>query len=105
VPLGLKNPKQVLRGWINDAKFEKGNLEPEFIEEIVRRRAICEVCPHNSKLHPPTERTDEHCTICKCPITKKTACLECNCGLDYWNLNNPDDQKELKWTYYIKKDE
>jgi hypothetical protein len=98
----LKNPEKIIEGWYNDARFEKGDLEDHLMAEIIRRRAICAECSFNSKFFPPTERNDEHCTCCGCPIVKKTASFESSCGLEDHNKNNPDDQKELKWTWYDK---
>ena len=46
IPKGLSNPKQILEGWINDYNFD--NLPKEQVEEILKRRAICELCPFNS---------------------------------------------------------
>jgi hypothetical protein len=100
LPQALKNPEDVINGWVNDAKFEKGTLDEPFMDEIIRRRAICNECPMNSKFHPPTEREDEFCTCCGCPIAKKTACFECNCGIQEHNEKFPEDRQELKWTYF-----
>jgi hypothetical protein len=45
-----------------------------------------------------TGRADEHCTLCGCNIHLKTACLQCNCGIEVHNQKNPDNKMELKWT-------
>lgn len=111
VPKGLSNPKEVLEGWINDYNFK--DLKPEEIEEIVKRRAICEECPFNSikaktseeykkllGINYATDRDDLHCSICGCPISKKTASLSSSCGLETYNNNNPDNIQQLKWSSY-----
>lgn len=57
--------------------------------EIARRRFICASCPFNSSnavsTGYKTDRFDEHCIMCGCTITRKTASLEANCGLDCCN--------------------
>lgn len=111
LPKGLSNPKQVLEGWINDYNFD--NLPKEEIEVILNRRSICEECPLNSinamtsKEHKDlfgfnyiTEREELHCSICSCPIKQKTASLSSDCGLEYYNENNPDNKQPLKWNKY-----
>lgn len=111
IPKGLSNPKQVLEGWINEYNFD--SLEVKEVEEIIKRRAICEECPLNSinaktskeykdlfDLHYYTDRDDLHCSICSCPIKQKTASLSSNCGLEYYNENNPDNKQPLKWNKY-----
>lgn len=108
VPRALKNPEAILEGWINDVKLHHGNLPDDEIAEIIRRRSICEGCPFLSsnavanELHYKTDRTDNHCIMCGCPITKKTASLQSNCGIEYYNEQNPNAQLPLKWTAYTK---
>lgn len=57
--------------------------------EIARRRFICASCPFNSSnavtTGYKTDRFDEHCIMCGCTITRKTASLEANCGIDCCN--------------------
>lgn len=50
-----------------------------------------------------TKRTDEHCTLCSCPILTKTASLSSDCGAKAYNLSHPGDQKPILWEKYIKK--
>lgn len=104
---GLKDPEAVIRGWINDAKLQRGDLPEDEEAEILRRRAICETCPYMSRNAMEagiyyTKRPDDHCILCSCPIKKKTADLESNCGIEEFNKQNKRKQKELKWTAYIK---
>jgi TPP-dependent indolepyruvate ferredoxin oxidoreductase alpha subunit len=112
IPKAMSNPLQIIEGIRNDIKFNNKNLKEEELDEIVRRRLICNNCPLNSinakeskeysdlfNGHYSTNRTDFHCSICSCNIDLKTASLSSNCGLEYYNENNKDIQ-ELKWTKY-----
>ena len=110
LPKALSNPEKIIEGIINDVKLKSGTLPEDEQEEIIRRRLICETCPFNSELaktnaaiNYKSDRTDFHCSICQCNIDWKTACLECNCGLETHNAKNPDAPIALKWTRYIKK--
>ena len=50
-----------------------------------KRKAICDVCPHNSKYHKKTiyERLlGRYCKICKCPLKYKMSLDFVNCGLE-----------------------
>ena len=108
IPKGLKNPQQVLEGWINDYNFD--NLPKEEVEEILKRRAICEQCPFNSinaktskeyfdvfQKHYETERNELHCSVCACPIKTKTASLDSECGL---SADDKTKDLQLKWNKY-----
>lgn len=107
---GLKHPESVLEGWVNDIKMENGSLTENEINLILKRRIICEECPLNSiKAKTSKEYFDLygshyessldflHCSICSCPIKKKTACISCHCGLTEYNDKNPDNFQNLKW--------
>ncbi len=64
--------------------------------EIVRRRFICSSCPFNSsnavtKLGYVTNRIDEHCVMCGCTITRKTASLDSACGITCCNATPLSD--------------
>jgi len=108
VPKGLANPVNILEGWINDYNFD--NLPKEEVEEILKRRAICEQCPFNSvnaktskeyfdvfQKHYETERDELHCSICACPIKTKTASLDSECGL---SADDKTKDLQLKWNKY-----
>lgn len=102
---GLKHPDDVIEGWVNDAKLENGNLSDDETTEIIRRRKICEECPFMSRNaikagNYSSNRTDDHCIHCKCPIKKKTACLNCNCGIENYNRLVKKEAMPLKWTSY-----
>lgn len=106
----VKHPELVIEGWVNDAKLNRGQLSEEETAEILRRRAICETCPFMSKNAQLsgnyfTKRQDEHCIHCGCPIAKKTASLESNCGIEVYNQNNKTKQLPLKWEVYVKPQE
>lgn len=102
IPLALKNSPEVVEGIINSVKLSFGHLPKNEQDEIIRRKAICHLCPFMSKNaeNYKSDRVDEHCTICQCNIGFKTSCLECNCGIEVHNQNNPDNKMELKWTKY-----
>lgn len=110
IPKSFKNPLEIIEGWKNDYKMENDKLTDEQVEVILKRRAICESCPFNSTnaktsqeykdLYKENYKTDLnflHCAICSCPITKKTACLHCQCGIGEYNLKNPNNKQALKW--------
>lgn len=116
VKQGVKNPHLVLEGMYNSAKMEYGQMEQDQIDEIVRRRLICDGCPYMSKnamkspeyfelfgKHYSTSRNDDHCSLCSCPIRTLTASLSAECGLHVYNEKNKDKQKELNWTNYYAK--
>lgn len=99
---GIKNIDQVINGIRNDVRFESGDLGKDIEDEIIRRRLICNTCPFMSTNQIKnglykTDREDEHCTLCSCNIKYKTSCLICNCGIEEYNKNNPENQLELKW--------
>jgi hypothetical protein len=102
------------------------NMLPEDEQaEIIRRRFICSSCPFNSsnavvKLGYVSNRIDEHCVMCGCTITRKTASLESACGItccnaaplsdctckdknlqEYNRVNNVN--MEVKWKAYKNK--
>lgn len=98
---------------IRRAFFSKMNMD---VEEIERRRGICETCPFNSK-HVPTKnmsfinkarkktlKNEPFCTACNCQIKEKTASPLDECGLvekgepPKWNriILETTDKKEIK---------
>lgn len=115
LPEGLKNAPAVLEGIVNTVKMEYGALDDAKKEEIIRRRVICQGCPFMSKnathsseyeevvgKHYSSDREDEHCTFCGCPIETRTAALIKPCGIATWNKNHKDRQLTLKWESYGK---
>lgn len=97
-------------GWINDAKIQNGTLSDEELDIVLKRRITCEGCPFNSEKaktseeykelfgeHYTTDRKELHCSVCACMISKKTASLESNCGLESYNEKHPENEQELKW--------
>ena len=102
IPKAFKNADKIIEGVVNTVKLELNTLPQDQQDEIVRRRVICATCPLQSE----NATTDgwytsdlpfTHCTVCKCNINAKTACLSCNCGLELLK-----DNQELKWTSYEK---
>lgn len=93
-----ENKEHIIHGFLNAVKNELGHLPEEQQKVIAERRVICSGCPYNSvnakkdKTYV-SNRLDEHCILCTCNIFAKTACLECNCGIE--TLNN--ENIELKW--------
>jgi hypothetical protein len=109
VPRGLKNIDGVIEGIKNNIKLNNGSLPEDLQEEILKRRLICQYCPfmsENAKTskeyfelfneHYNSQRTDEHCSICGCPLSTRTASLSSNCGLEHYN-NTHENKIELKW--------
>ena len=80
----------------------------EDLDLIIERRMICSSCPYmslnavngfeiNGQKHTyKTDRDDDHCIHCGCPVITRTASLKKNCGLDNYNYENKTDI-ELKW--------
>lgn len=102
----VENPTAVAKGIINDAANSLNILDEAKQKEIAKRRDICKNCPYNSdnaKLAGwyQSERPDLHCSLCSCNIDYKTACMECDCGADWYNKNNKINQTlEVKWFAY-----
>jgi hypothetical protein len=93
VPRGIKNLPQILEAVTNQVKMEMGALPKEKQDIIVGRRLICATCPYMSR---KTDRDDDHCIWCGCPIASRTASLEMNCGIQNYNFENKADIP-LKW--------
>lgn len=113
IPKGLPNADKVLEGVVNQVKLKFGNLSEEEQGEIIRRRLICQSCPFSSflakeskeakeLLNEPfeTNRTENFCVFCGCPIITKTASLSAECGISDWNEKYPDRKLELKWNKF-----
>lgn len=104
IPKFFQNSEQIIEGIINDVKLKNGTLPENEQEEIIRRRVICASCPfmsenakNNPSLNYKSDRTDPHCSLCQCNIDYKTACLECNCGIEVHNMQHRDQMMEIKW--------
>lgn len=102
LPRVISNIDTIAQGFINDVKLEHGMLPQDEQEVIAGRRLICSECPYNSTKAKElglynTQRTDYHCSLCGCLISKKTACLDCNCGIEVHNQQNPNNPMPLKW--------
>lgn len=102
IPLGIKNFDKIVEGIKTDALFNSGKLTDEEASEIINRRIICDNCPFLStnaikNNTYKSSRPDEHCSLCQCNKQYKTSCLSCNCGIEVYNEENPDNILELKW--------
>lgn len=101
IPEGLKHPKDVLEGHVNNVRLTLGNLPEDEQDEIIRRRLICEGCPNNSKnKEGAKEKGFDYCTLCSCPINTKSAALGAQCGAATYNERHPEDSKPVLWTRY-----
>lgn len=113
---GVKHFDKVYEGYMNEVKMKSGDLPAEEVEVITDRRLVCAGCPFNStnakQLPEYKELTGEvyisgqtelHCSLCSCPIHRKSSCLSCTCGIDEWNKNNSDKKLEPKWGPYESK--
>jgi hypothetical protein len=103
---GLQNGDKIIEGLIIGAKVKNGSgeIKPEELAEILRRKEICAECPFNSKnAGAPYSSTlaYTHCCLCKCRIgydDSKEYCLSCNCGAEAFNEANPHLKPiEVKW--------
>jgi hypothetical protein len=85
----------ILDGIVNQVKLQYDMLPEDEQAEIARRRFICADCPFNSSNAIANgyknNRFDEHCIMCGCTITRKTASLEAACGIDCCNNNSESD--------------
>ena len=113
LPKGIGNFENIIEGWYNEIKLQNENLPEDEINEILRRRVICNQCPLNSvnaqsskeykdlygKSYT-TDRPDLHCSCCGCPIVAKTASLSSDCGLMDYNKEHKDKEQILKWRKY-----
>lgn len=115
LPTLLNNSTKIVEGLINQVKMHYGSLPEDEQEEIVRRRLICSQCPYMSDNvrqneqpyidlfktpYNDKERIEPHCTICLCPIKRKTASLSSPCGLEEYNKRFPNNKQELKFNIY-----
>lgn len=109
IPKGIKDIDKIVKAVVTEIKLEHGSLAPELQDVIIKRRLICSTCPFMSSNateskeyyelmngHYTTDREDEHCTICGCPLLIRTAALTKNCGMEVWNETH-NNKQELKW--------
>lgn len=101
IPEGIKNPKDVLEGHVNNVRLTLGSLPEEEQDEIIRRRLICEGCPNSSKnKQGAKDKGFDYCTLCSCPLAAKTAALGAECGASIYNERHPEDQQPVLWTRF-----
>lgn len=99
IKLFFKNYKSIFRGLYNTLIFKFLSKENKAL--ILKRREICNGCnfmSENIKKYAPynSNRIDKHCSLCKCNINLKTACLQCKCGIETYNKEKNQNLK-LKW--------
>jgi hypothetical protein len=83
---GMKNISNVAEGNFNLLIDTVGLLPQDQQDEADRRYSICAQCPFmslNAKTvgFYDTMRTDQHCSVCKCPIEAKVMAFHDSCGL------------------------
>lgn len=115
VKRGIPNIDKIAEGMLNQVKQEFNALPEDQQEEIAKRRLICESCPLFSlnaksndeeyqKLFKKPFEFDSvrntYCGSCGCEYKVRTASLSSNCGVEYYNEQNPENIQELKWTRY-----
>jgi len=110
IPKGIKDIDKILGAIKNDIALEFNMISDERRDIIIGRRLICATCPFMSKNalqskeyfdlingHYSTDREEDHCSMCGCPIQIRTAALSKNCGMEAWNEEHPNQQNELRW--------
>jgi hypothetical protein len=102
IPKGMKNFDKVVDGIVNNVKLNNGTLSQDKQEIIAVRRLICHTCPYMSTNAKrlgfyKSDRIEEHCSMCGCELSLKTASLDSNCGIETHNEENPNNQLPLKW--------
>ena len=76
-------------------------LPPKELKELIQRVSqerivICIHCDNHSK-HYHLFRPDDHCIICGCTLSAKTACLSCSCPLYKWReVISSEQEEEMK---------
>ena len=102
---GLQNLPNVVEANINYYKNAFGALPQDEKDEAERRYNICLGCPFMSERAKaanfyPTERTDQHCSVCKCPIEKKVMSFNERCGLSLLTELRDTEGREIVsgWT-------
>lgn len=93
------NVENIGEGALNHMNFH--NLDKELQDAILERRAICAMCPYMSTNAEKdgwykSARPDEHCTLCDCNISWKTAAPDSECGAAIYNAEQ-NENLEVKW--------
>lgn len=84
---GMKNISNVAEGNFNMLIDSVGLLPQDQQEEADRRYSICLKCPFMSVNAKEigfynTQRIEQHCSLCKCPIEAKVMAFNDSCGLN-----------------------
>lgn len=111
---GLPNAPEIIKAISNEVKLKYNKLPEDEVEEITKRRIICATCPFNSTNaknseeykeltgdHYKSLRGELHCSFCGCGINTRTASLNSECGISYWN-EGKENKLEVKWKAYGK---
>jgi hypothetical protein len=72
------NFSQIYEGWKNKL-VPSSDMKVLISDVSAERLSLCSKCPHHSKFHTTPLRFDDHCTLCGCTLSAKTACLSCEC--------------------------
>lgn len=97
----MLNFSQILEGWKNHLIPDKEMIAT--INQISKERLnICKTCPFNST--PGNITVVSRCKACGCLLKAKSKCLSCNCGIEKYNEENPDEPLELKWNSVTTKE-
>lgn len=86
--------KQILEGFRNNL-FPPEHLKEQILKVSSERLNHCIKCDFNST--PGKITSFSRCMSCGCFLTKKAACLSCNCGIEDFNKAN-NTSVPLKWT-------
>lgn len=88
------NFAEIWEGWRNHL-VPPSRLKEHILQVSEERLEICRngPCEFHSSLHK-TLRFDEHCTECGCPLTAKTKCLSCECGIKKWLAVLSEEEEE-----------
>lgn len=108
---GAKNLPNVVQGNWNLLKDNLGLLPEDQKQEAERRFLICQSCPFNSVNSAKsgfyhTERSELHCSVCKCPVEAKVMAMNDKCGLSLIvDINNDHgnqyiDGYKILWESY-----
>lgn len=118
---GLPNIDKIAEGYINNIKEKNNLLSEEEVEEIVKRKLICEQCPlfslnafkddteyQNLFKKPFTSayknrEGERFCGSCGCPEKLRIYSLNSNCGLSSYNEKHPNNKQPLKWEAFKPK--
>ena len=96
------NFSQIYEGWTNHLIPDKE------IKELIKdtsadRLEKCKTCKFNTT--PDKVNLLSRCDACGCLLIPKSKCLSCNCGLEHYNTQHPDNQLPLLWEAVLQEEE